>query len=416
MTAPIPPVQQPFDLVALYKDLHQHPELGFAEHRTAAIAAEHLRVLGFEVITGIATTGVVGVLRNGEGPTVLLRADMDALPVLEQSGLDYASTDHGIDADGQEVPVMHACGHDVHVTCLIGAAEQLAATRDEWQGTVIALFQPAEEGGGGANAMVQDGLYDRIPHPDVVFGQHVASYPAGTLGARPAGSMAGADLLEVEMFGRGGHGSEPETTVDPVVMAASTVMKLQTVVSREISPLQPAVVTVGKLQVGTRANIIAESASLGITIRSFDEGVRAKLLNSVQRIINAEAESAGAPRPPHIEFGESYPVTYNDPAVLTMLEEAFAAEFGEDVYFDPGLIAGSEDVGVLAQAANVPLVYWNLGGYPADAYWEAHAKGTVHAEVPSNHSPFFAPVIDPTLARGAAALVVATRTWLAQHS
>ena len=314
--------------------------------------------------------------------------------------------------DGEEVPVMHACGHDMHVVCLIGAAEELANTRAEWSGTVIALFQPAEESGGGAEAMVADGLYERIPKPDVVFGQHVSATPAGTLGAHPGAAMAGADVIDVELYGRGGHGSEPETTIDPVVMAAATVMRLQTVVSREISPRDTAVVTVGRIEAGSKNNIIPESASLGLSVRSFSETVRERLVAGIQRVIEAEAAASNAPRPPKIEFGDRFPVTYNDPEITEELNAVFVDAFGEDAFFAPGALSGSEDVGVLATAAGVPLGYWMLGGHDAAEYAAAEAAGTVHTDVPSNHSPHYAPVIDPTLQRGVAALVLATRHWL----
>lgn len=397
----------------LYRDLHRNPELGFAEHRTAGIVAEHLTSLGLEVVTGIAGTGLVGILANGDGPTVMLRADMDALPVHEETGLDYASTARGTDAEGAEVPLMHACGHDIHVTCLIGAAEKLVATRSEWSGTVLALFQPAEEGGGGAGAMVEDGLYDRIPRPDVVFGQHVSPLPAGAVGAYSGAAMAAADHLEVRLIGRGGHGSEPETTIDPVVMAAATVMRLQTVVSREVGAQETAVVSVGHMNAGTKSNIIPSFATLGISIRSFSEDVRARLLASVKRIISAEALASNAPEEPEISYGQRYPVTYNDPESTERLTGAFVSAFGENRMFDPGAITGSEDVGMLATAAGVPLVYWMLGGCDVDEYAAAERAGTIQTDIPSNHSPFYAPVIQPTIDTGVDALVVAAREWLA---
>jgi hippurate hydrolase len=400
------------DLDALYRDLHSHPELSFQEHRTAGLVAEHLRDLGLEVTTGIGRTGVVGVLANGDGPTVLLRADMDALPVLEDTGLAWASTRTATDDTGKLVPVMHACGHDIHITCLIGAVERLAAERGEWGGTLVALFQPAEEHGGGAQVMVEDGLYEKVPRPDVVLGQHVTPLPAGMLGAHPGAAMAAVDTMEVTMHGRGGHGSRPETTIDPVVMAAATVMRLQTVVSREVAPQDTSVVTVGSLHAGTANNIIAAEAKLGISVRSFNEEVRARVLSGVERIVAAEAAASGATEPPTVEYGEQYPVTVNDPEATARLTAVFAAEFGEDALFDPGALSGSEDVGNLATAAGVPLVYWILGGADPQKFAAAAAAGTLETDIPSNHSPHFAPLAQPTIDTGVRALVVAAREWL----
>lgn len=401
------------DLEAIYRDLHAHPELSFEEHRTAGIVAEQLTALGLEVHTGIARTGVAGVLRNGDGPTVLLRADMDGLPVLEQTGLPWASTATAPGDDGHPVPVMHACGHDIHITCLLGAVERLAATTDDWSGTVVAVFQPAEEHGGGAEVMVQAGLYTTVPAPDVVLGQHVTPFPAGMVGARPGAAMAAVDTFEVTLHGRGGHGSRPETTIDPVVMAASAVMRLQTVVSREIAPRDTAVVTVGTMHAGTKNNIIAPSATLGISMRSFDEAVRTRMLEGVDRIIRAEAQASGSPQEPTFEWGERYPVTVNDVDATARVNAAFAAEFGAEAVFEPDPIAGSEDVGNLATAAGVPLVYWLLGGGDPEAVRAAMAAGTVDSDIPSNHSPFFAPLAQPTIDTGVRALVTAAREWLA---
>jgi amidohydrolase len=400
------------DLDALYRDLHSHPELSFQEHRTAGLVAEHLRDLGLEVTTGIGRTGVVGVLANGDGPTVLLRADMDALPVLEDTGLAWASTQTATDDTGKVVPVMHACGHDIHITCLIGAVERLVAQRGEWSGTLVALFQPAEEHGGGAQVMVEDGLYDKVPRPDVVLGQHVTPLPAGMLGAHPGAAMAAVDTMEVTMRGRGGHGSRPETTIDPVVMAAAAVMRLQTVVSREVAPQDTSVVTVGSFHAGTANNIIAAEAKLGISVRSFNEEVRARVLSGVERIVAAEAAASGATEPPTVEYGEQYPVTVNDPDATARLTAVFAAEFGEDALFDPGALSGSEDVGNLATAAGVPLVYWILGGADPQKFAAAAAAGTLETDIPSNHSPHFAPLAQPTIDTGVRALVVAAREWL----
>jgi len=401
------------DLEALYRDLHAHPELAFTEHRTAGIVADNLTELGLEVHTGIATTGIVGVLRNGDGPTVLLRADMDALPVREQTGLPWASTETVTDAAGNTVPLMHACGHDIHITCLLGAVESLNASRSEWSGTLIALFQPAEEHGGGAQVMVDDGLYEKIPVPDVVLGQHVLPAPAGMVGAHPGAAMAAVDTMEVTLHGRGGHGSRPETTIDPVVMAAATVMRLQTVVSREIAPQDTAVVTVGSLHAGTKNNIIAAEATLGISVRSFNEEVRQRVLDGVHRIIRAESEASGAQKAPDMEWGERYPVTVNEPDATARVNAAFAAEFGEDKVLAPGALSGSEDVGNLATAAGAPLVYWMLGGADPETVFAAMAAGTADTDIPTNHSPFFAPLPQPTIDTGVRALVVAAREWLA---
>jgi hippurate hydrolase len=400
------------DLDALYRDLHSHPELSFQEHRTAGLVAEHLRDLGLEVTTGIGRTGVVGVLANGDGPTVLLRADMDALPVLEDTGLAWASTQTATDDTGKVVPVMHACGHDIHITCLIGAVERLVAQRGEWSGTLVALFQPAEEHGGGAQVMVEDGLYDKVPRPDVVLGQHVTPLPAGMLGAHPGAAMAAVDTMEVTMRGRGGHGSRPETTIDPVVMAAAAVMRLQTVVSREVAPQDTSVVTVGSFHAGTANNIIAAEAKLGISVRSFNEEVRARVLSGVERIVAAEAAASGATEPPTVEYGEQYPVTVNDPDATARLTAVFAVEFGGDALFDPGALSGSEDVGNLATAAGIPLVYWILGGADPQKFAAAAAAGTLETDIPSNHSPHFAPLAQPTIDTGVRALVVAAREWL----
>ena len=400
------------DLEALYRDLHAHPELSFDEHRTAGIVAEQLTALGLEVHTGIARTGVAGVLRNGDGPTVLLRADMDGLPVLEQTGLPWASTATAPGDDGHPVPVMHACGHDIHITCLLGAVERLVATTDEWSGTVVAVFQPAEEHGGGAEVMVQDGLYTKVPVPDIVLGQHVTPLPAGMVGAHPGPAMAAVDAFEVTLHGRGGHGSRPETTIDPVIMAASAVMRLQTVVSRETAPQDTAVVTVGTLHAGTKNNIIAPSATLGISVRSFDETVRSHVLEGVDRILRAEAQASGSPHEPTVAWGERYPVTVNDVEATERVNAAFAAEFGAEAVLAPGPLSGSEDVGNLATAAGVPLVYWLLGGGDPEVVRAAMEAGTVDTDIPSNHSPFFAPLAQPTIGVGVRALVVAAREWL----
>jgi hippurate hydrolase len=403
------------ELAEVYRDLHAHPELGFTETRTAGIVASRLTALGYQTATGVGGTGVVGVLRNGPGPAALLRADMDALPVREQTGLDYASTATGVDGDGHDVPLMHACGHDMHVTCLLGAAAALAADRGSWQGTLMLVFQPAEELGGGAQAMVRDGLFERFGRPAVVLGQHVAPLPAGILALRPGPAFAAADSLRIVLHGRGGHGSRPETSVDPVVMAAATVMRLQGIVSREVGGTETAVVTVGAMRAGSKENIIPDQAELLLSIRSFEKPVRDQVVAAVERIVRAEALASGAPAEPDITVLESFPAVVNDPAACARTREFFEASLGQGLVVDPGLVTGSEDVGILATAAGVPCVYWLLGGADPAAFAGAAGIDEVARIVrglPSNHSPLFAPVIEPTLGTGIAALVSAARGWL----
>ncbi|WTW99015.1 amidohydrolase [Streptomycetaceae bacterium NBC_01309] len=400
-------------LEALYKDLHAHPELSFAETRTAGLVADELGRLGFQVTTGVGRTGVVGVLANGEGPKVLLRADFDALPVQEQTGLDYASTVTATNPDGTEVPVMHACGHDMHVACLIGALDLLSGARESWSGTLVALFQPAEEVGSGAQAMVDDGLFDKVGTPDIVLGQHVAPVPTGTIACHPGPALAATDALRVRMFGRGAHGSRPESAIDPVVMAAATVMRLQTVVSREIAGGDTAVVTVGALNAGTKDNVIPDDAELKLNIRTYTPEVRDTVLSAVTRIVNAEAEAAGAERKPEITPVDTFPVLVNDAAAVERTMGALRAHFGEHTVVDPGPATGSEDCGILATASGAPLCYWFFGGTDPAVFEAAVKKGTVGRDIPSNHSPLFAPLVDPTLDNGVRTMTVAALAWLA---
>jgi hippurate hydrolase len=277
------------ELEAIYKDIHAHPELSMQEIRTAGIAADHLKKSGFEVTTGVGKTGVVGLLRNGDGPTIMLRADMDALPIKEATGLPYASGVTAIGPDGKTTPVAHSCGHDMHVACLIGATSLFAKSRENWHGTLMAVFQPGEETAQGAQAMIDDNLFTRFPKPDVVLGQHVMSLPSGQLDWRTGVVTSAADSLQIRMFGRGAHGSMPEASIDPVVMAASTVMRLQTIVSREVAPTDSAAVTIGVLQAGTKENVIPDEAIIKLNVRTFDEGVRKHVLAAIKRIVNAEA-------------------------------------------------------------------------------------------------------------------------------
>jgi amidohydrolase len=397
----------------LYRDLHLHPELSMQEHRTAAKAAEQLEKAGFEVTTGVGVTGVVGVLRNGDGPTVMLRADMDALPVKEETGLPYASTVTATGPDGQEVPVMHACGHDMHVTWLSGAANLLAKAPDAWKGTLMAVFQPAEETGEGAQAMIDDKLFERFPKPEVILGQHVLPPPAGQISYRPGITQSEEDNIEVRLIGRGGHGAWPEATVDPVVMAAATVLRLQTVVSRETAADEPVVVTVGALQAGTKGNVIPDDALLRVNVRTFDEEVRKRVLGSIERIVNAEASAAGAPKPPEISYGEHFALTTNDPKQTRHVAHAFREYFGAGMVHeleDP--LSVSEDFGSFGSEWGVPSIFWYVGGTDPDLYRRAEQAGRVAEDVPTNHSSKFAPVMHPTLEVGIQTLVTATLGYL----
>jgi amidohydrolase len=403
------------DLVRLYQDLHAHPELSFQETRTAAIVADQLRRLGYQTTTGMGRTGVVGILPNGEGPTALLRADMDGLPVLEGTGLAYASGERGVDRDGHEVPVMHACGHDMHVSCLIGACRALAGNRQAWSGTLMVVFQPAEEIGAGAQAMIDDGLFDRFGRPGVVLGQHVFPFPAGFLALRSGALCAAADIFKVTMFGKGGHGAFPERCIDPVVMAAATVMRLQTVVSREVAGSDNAVVTVGAMRAGTKENIIPDTAELLLSIRTIDGSVRTRVLDAMTRIIRAEAAASGATQDPQVQPVVSVPALVNDEVAAARTLTAFTALLGEGKVIDPGLIPTSEDFGLLATASGAPCVYWWLGGADPKVFASATSAEDIlriRQDLPANHSPLYAPVIEPTFSVGIAALVTATQTWL----
>ncbi|WP_089100317.1 amidohydrolase [Streptomyces hyaluromycini] len=396
------------ELRALYEDLHTHPELSFQEERTAAVVAGRLREQGgWEVTEGVGGTGVVGVLANGDGPVVLLRADMDALPVREETGLAYAS-----ETDG----VMHACGHDMHVAWLLGATGRLAAVRDGWRGTVVAVFQPGEEVG-GAPKMLADGFAERFPRPDVCLGQHVAAAPAGLVGTRAGALMAGADSMRVTLFGRGGHGSTPEATVDPVVLAAAVVMRLQTVVSREVAAGQQAVVTVGSIHGGTKENIIPDTVELKINIRTATEAVRERVLAAVERIVRAESAASAAPKEPEFEPIDSFPVTHNDPAATASVQAALAAEFPGLTFELTSPVPNSEDFGAFGTALGVPSVYWFVGGADHKLYegvdLEALVRDGIPPQIPSNHSPHFAPAPDPTLETGVRALLAAAGHWLA---
>ncbi len=398
-------------LEALYTDIHAHPELSMQETRTAGLAADRMRAAGFEVTTSVGKTGVVGLLRNGDGPTVMLRADMDALPVKEATGLPYSSAVTVTDRSGNTVPVMHACGHDMHVAWLVGATTLLAESRADWRGTLMAVFQPGEETAEGACAMVDDGLFRRFPKPDVILGQHVMPAPAGHVGWRSGVVTSAADSLQIRLFGRGAHGSMPEASVDPVVMAAATVMRLQTIVSREVAASDAAVVTIGALQAGTKENVIPDEALIKLNVRTFDQSVRKRVLAAIERIANAEAEASGAPKLPEIKPLDRYPLVSNDAEATKRVVTAFSSHLASDRLREVKPTSASEDFGQLGTAADAPSVFWFVGGTDVDTYAKAKAAGRL-AELPTNHNPRFAPVIHPTLETGVETLVVAARAWL----
>jgi hippurate hydrolase len=399
------------DLEAFYKDVHSHPELSMQEMRTAGLAADRLRAAGYEVTTGVGKTGVVGLLRNGDGPTVMLRADMDALPVEEATGLPYASTATVTDREGKTVPVSHMCGHDMHVTWLAGATKLLAEARTTWRGCLIAVFQPGEETAEGAQAMIDDGLFKRFPKPNVVLGQHVMVGPSGTVAGRAGAITSAADSLQIRLFGRGAHGSMPQASIDPVIMAAATVMRLQTIVSREVAAAEAAVVTVGALQAGTKENVIPDEAIIKLNVRTFDAGVRTRVLAAIERIVNAEAEASGAPRKPEITTLDHYPLNVNDRDASKRVVDAFRGHFGAERVRETGPAPASEDFGSFGAEWHVPSVFWFVGGTDPQSYAKAKEANKLN-ELPVNHSPKFAPVLHPTLRTGVEALVVAARAWL----
>ena len=398
----------------VYRELHEHPELSFHETKTAELSASKLKEFGYEVLEGIGGTGVVGILRNGEGPTVLARADMDALPVRENTGLPYASQVTAVDNSGNNVGVAHACGHDVHVTCLLGAAELLAKAEQAWRGNFVALFQPAEEVAGGAEAMIKDGLRDRIPKPDVAFGQHVLAYPAGKLGTQAGPVLSAGDSVRITLYGKGAHGSMPQNSVDPVVLAAMVVLRLQTIVSRETKPGEFAVLTVGSIAAGSKSNIIPDHAVLLANLRTYDTGVRQRMIESIERMVKAECDASGSPKPPEFEYFDQYPLTDNDARVTEKITAAFRSHFGGETVFDLGPQTASEDFSRIPEAFGTPYTYWGLGGTDPKKYQEALDAGRVEQDIPVNHSEYFAPIIEPTLSNGTQAIVVAALTYLSK--
>lgn len=393
----------------LYLDLHQNPELSAHETQTASKLAARLRALGYEVTEHVGGTGVVAILKNGTGPTVMLRTELDALPVEEKTGLPYASKVHAKDDAGHEVPVMHACGHDLHMAAIEGTAAVMAHSKESWHGTLMLIGQPAEETIGGAKGMIEDGLFTRFPKPSVGIALHVGNnLPAGQVGITPGIYSTSADSLRITIYGKGGHGSAPNTAIDPIVIAARTILALQTIVSREVKPGEMAVVTVGYIHAGTKNNIIPDHAELGLTVRSYKEEVRKQVLAAITRIAKAESAAAGAPREPLIEQFEGTNSVYNDPALAERLRAPLEAALGKQNVVSSEPITASEDYSYFIEQG-VPSLYLSLGGADPKKFADSMNGGE---KLPSNHSPYFAPDVDPSLRTGIAAEVAVLRNLL----
>ena len=393
-------------LDSLYIDLHKNPELSLHEEKTASKLAARLRSLGFEVTDHVGGYGVVGVMKNGTGPTVLVRTDMDALPVKEQTGLPYASTTTVRNDAGGNVPVMHACGHDIHMASWVGAATLLAQTRNLWHGTLVFVGQPAEEVLQGADLMIKAGLLTRFPKPDFVLGLHDTQVlPAGRIGVVSGPAYAASNAVDIKFFGKGGHGAAPHLTIDPLLIAARTVVTLQTIVSREVNPFDPAVVTVGTFHAGTKRNIIADEAKLELTVRSFKPEVQKHLLAAIERIAKAEAAAAGAPREPEVvvDAHEAAEVVFNDPGLAARLTTALRRGLGDADVVPGEPVTGSEDFGVFGRVAGVPSVQLSIGAVEPGKFASAKAAGTA---VPGLHSPLFAPDREPTIRTAVAAFTL----------
>ena len=390
----------------LYIDLHRHPELSLHEQQTAAKLAAGLRGLGYAVTSGVGRTGVVGILKNGDGPVVMLRTELDALPVEEKTGLPYASTARTKDDNGVDVGVMHACGHDIHMASWMGTARIMASARSRWRGTLMLIGQPAEEDGDGAKAMLADGLFTRFPRPDYAVAVHDdARDAAGLIGYHAGPLLANVNSVKITIFGRGGHGARPESTVDPIVIAARTVLALQTIVSRETSPFDPAVITVGSIHGGTRPNIIPGEVNLELTVRSLSEEVRQHLLSAIERIAKAEAAAAGAPREPLVEVSEGGYALVNDPATTQRVAAALVRELGPQQVRDTPPEMVSEDFSEF-QRAGVPTLMLRIGAVERSKYDAAMKTG---AALPSLHSALFIPDREPTIKAAVAAEVIMLR-------
>jgi hippurate hydrolase len=388
------------EVIEVYRDLHRHPELSLREERTAARVAEALRAAGYEVESGIGGHGVVGVLENGKGPTLLLRGDMDGLPIEEDTGLEYASQRSVLGDDGVEVGVMHACGHDVHTANLIGVARIMAEGRSHWSGTLVLLGQPAEELGRGAREMIADDLFDRIPRPDYTLALHVESdLPAGQVGLTPGWAMANVDAVDVTLYGRGGHGARPHSAVDPIVASAYFVTALQTLVSRRVDPKNPAVVTVGSIHAGHKHNVIPDEAHMQITVRSYTDEVRAQLLEGIEQQARDTCALFQCPKPPRVDIRKEYtPAVYNDPALVGRARAVFSELLGPDnvVRRDPSM--GGEDFGRFARHLEVPGLLFRLGAADPKLYEQSLEPGG--EPLPALHSSHFAPPPRPTLETG----------------
>lgn len=395
--------QQVEQLLSLYRDFHSNPELSFREEQTAAKLASELKKLGIEVTTGVGRQGVVGILKNGDGPTIMLRTDLDALPVVEATGLPYASTVKAKDAKGDDVGVMHACGHDIHITCQIGVARYLASHKDDWHGTVMFVGQPAEEVGGGAESMLKDGLFTRFAKPKYALALHVdATLPTGTVGFRAGYFLANVDSVDIVMKGKGGHGAFPHVTIDPIVQAAHLVVDLQTLISRENSPFEPAVVTVGSIHGGTKHNIIGDNCRLQLTVRSYSPDVRDHLIEGIKRKAKAAADSAGAPEPT-IELSDWTPATKNDADLVERVVPSFRRVLGDDnvVPVEPSM--GGEDFSQYG-LAGVPIFMFRLGSVKPERFAEMQKEGKMP---PSLHSPFYYPDARESIITGVTAMSAA---------
>jgi amidohydrolase len=397
------------DAHALYLDLHQNPELSAHEIQTAAKLAGRLRSAGYDVTEHVGGTGVVAILKNGPGPTIMLRTELDALPVEEKTGLPYASKVRAKDDAGRDVPVMHACGHDLHMAAILGTAEIMAHSKNTWHGTLMLIGQPAEETIGGADGMIRDGLFTRFPKPDAAVALHVGNeLPAGMAAITSGIYNTNSDSIRITIYGKGGHGSAPHTAIDPIVIAARTILALQTIVSREVKPGEMAVVTVGYIQAGTKNNIIPDHAEMGLTVRTFKQNVRQQILAAITRIANAEAAAAGAPKEPLVERYEGTDLVYNNPALAERLRAPLETALGKDKVVLAEPITPSEDFSYFIEQG-VPGFYFSLGGADPEKFAQAKAAGTM---LPSNHSPLFAPDVDPALHAGIIAEVAVLRNLL----